>query len=1584
METQWGQDFLVHQVTRKLSRDLQNRISIKHINIGFFDKLNLEEVLVEDQKRDTLLYAGRLQVHITDWFFFKDKAVLKYVGLQNAKINLQRTDSVWNYQFLADYFASPSNSNKKESGIDFNLKEVDMNNVAFIQKDNWSGQNMTVKFDKLYVDANDISISNKHIDLNQIELNNPYFQLYSYKGLKPTDTTEHTIDTTSGWNAEGWKVKINEVAINNGIFKDYQKNLIDTSSYFDAGHMAFQKINGRFKNFSLVKDTITAAVTLSTTERSGFTIQSLKTNFRMEPKLMEFNDLYLKTPHSTLKNYFAMHYPAFSSLSDFVHAVKLEGNFEDASISSDDIAFFAPEVRDWKKNIAIKGRVKGTIDALLGKNLTVKAGNNTYINGDVSIVGLPNIDQTFISLQANDLRTTYADAVSFVPQIRTITTPNLSKLTYLHFKGNYTGFVKDFVTYGTIETNLGTLVTDLNMKFPEGAPVYSGSLSTTSFQLGQFVNSPQLGIVSFKGDVKGKGFKWNTLDLNINGTVNKIQYNDYTYQNITAKGKLNKKMFDGDFTIKDPNADLHLTGLIDLNHAAPEFNVKADIAHVNLKTIQLTNQDMELSGLFNLNFSGKSLSDFLGDARINNAMLSQNGYKLKVDSLIVSSRYINGVKTLTALSDEFDAKITGNFDLQALPDAFTHFLSHYYPAYIKHPFHPIPHQSFTFTINTGTVDDYLKLIDENLSGFNNSHLAGSLDMGSNAMTIEANVPQVSYKQYQFSDVQLKGNGDLKKLTLNGQVGNAIVSDSLNFPSTTFSIEAQNDVSNINFNTVANKTLDKANLSAQVKTFSDGASILFNPSSFILNGKTWSIEQGGELNFRKRTQVQGKLVLKESYQEIDINTQPSDIGNWNDLHIALRNLNIGDFTPFFVKSNRIEGLLNGNIKVEDPQHQLNVAADFRTDELRLDNDSIGQMQASIAYNNTTGLLTGSGKNLDPDHKISFGLDLNVKDSASTHQDRISIVPVNYPVKILERFLGDLFSNMQGYLTGNLDIEGSGKDRVYIGKGRLKDAGLKINFTQVFYKIDDTEIELTKDGINLGTLKLRDRFGNFATISGSIKHHNFQDMVFDIEAQTDTKPMELLNTSYSDNPQFFGKAMGTGSFSLRGPQDDITMYVNARPSDRDSSYITLPPARNRESGTAYFMVEKKYGKEISNEGYEGSSNVAYQVDLTINPLVNINVILDDLTGDAIKGRGTGFLQIKAGTAEPMSIRGRCDIQEGSYMFTFQSFFKKPFVIKPGTNNYIDWTGDPYSATIHLDAVYKAEQVSFAPLVSGLDQSFSRTGTDLSKYRGDVNVVATLTGDLFRPTFNFQLEVPNNTATNDNPSLTFALQQIEKDPNEINKQVTYLIVFNSFAPFENAQTTGLQTFNEFAYSTISGLFFGEINKRLNQALGKLLSNNNVTVNFTGSVYNRDLLDQGAKGFNINQSNLNLTVGVPIISNKVIVTFGSTFDVPLQSDIQQNIQFLPDVTVEWLINHSGSIRATFFYRQNLDFLTAGGGLGTGGISNSTGALRTTRSGASISYQKEFQSFTKFLFGHRKGKLKPTTNATATDSTAVSQKGNN
>jgi hypothetical protein len=351
-----------------------------------------------------------------------------------------------------------------------------------------------------------------------------------------------------------------------------------------------------------------------------------------------------------------------------------------------------------------------------------------------------------------------------------------------------------------------------------------------------------------------------------------------------------------------------------------------------------------------------------------------------------------------------------------------------------------------------------------------------------------------------------------------------------------------------------------------------------------------------------------------------------------------------------------------------------------------------------------------------------------------------------------------------------------------------------------------------------------------ITGGIEHQYFKNLFYNLDISTrkprttddfNNRPVQLLNTTYRDSKEFYGNVKGTASLSLAGPQADMYMKIDAVASTEDSSYITLPPSSGRETGLADFLIERKYGKEMTvSDLHTSENNITYDIDLSVTktpiPMVSVQVILDDLTGDEIKGKGYGSINIHAGTSEPLSLRGRFNIEEGRYLFTFQSFFKKPFELRKEHDNFIEWNGDPYSANVNFEAVYKAERVSFAPLGEVIQLK--------SSARGDVFVIASMKDSLFKPTIQFSLDFPNTSVAVTNPELALVIQQMQKNPDEIVRQATYLIVFNSFAPSELSGTQ--YSLASLGLTTISGILLNVINDQVNKILGKLLKSDDVNI--------------------------------------------------------------------------------------------------------------------------------------------------------------
>ncbi len=237
-----------------------------------------------------------------------------------------------------------------------------------------------------------------------------------------------------------------------------------------------------------------------------------------------------------------MRFKTLDDMSDFETRIRMEADFTDADVDSDDISYFAPELKDWKKHIRISGTIKGTISDLDGRNAVVEAGKSTLLKGNIRLKGLPDIDKTYIDLQSSEFSTTYQDMVLLAPSIKTIEQPRIDRISWLRFKGNFTGYLRDFVTNGTIETNLGTVNTNVNMKLLEYAPsVYSGTISTEDFQLGSFLDNDELGKIAFQGKVAGAGLKSGTLNASLNGTINSLDFNDYTYQTYPHQWSRSKK-----------------------------------------------------------------------------------------------------------------------------------------------------------------------------------------------------------------------------------------------------------------------------------------------------------------------------------------------------------------------------------------------------------------------------------------------------------------------------------------------------------------------------------------------------------------------------------------------------------------------------------------------------------------------------------------------------------------------------------------------------------------------------------------------------------------------------------------------------------------------------------------------------------------------------------------------------------------------------------------------------------------------------------------------------------------------------------
>lgn len=1523
------QNFLVRQVTETLSNRLHTKVEIKHVNFSLFNKMLIEGVLVEGRKHDTILYAGTAKVNITDWFFLKDKATLKYLGLKNTVINLNRTDSVWNYQFLADYFSSPKSTSSGKKKLEFDFKVLDLENIRFNKTDHWVGQDMTISITRAGIEADSLDFDNKHFAIKSITLDNPLFSQTNYTGnrsklnIQPKKSTSVSIPTAFKWNNDGWVMNINAIHINNGAFKNEKETeRLPYTDRFDGQHLLFAAINGDIKNISFSKDTLWADIKLATKEKSGFEVKKIESRVKFTPDIMEFNNLDLVTNNSRLGNYYAMKYDNFNSdMNDFLHNVRLDGRFENSTVSSDDIAFFAPNLKSWNRVFELKGTAKGTIDNLVAKNMVIKSGN-TSVDGDIALRGLPDIEQTFIDFKSNNLVTNYNDLVAIIPSLKNVTQPKLSKLGNINFRGNFTGFINDFVTYGNINTSLGNIIADLNMKLPENkTPVYSGKISSAGFNLGQFINSKDLGNIALDGNVTGSGFTLKDLKARFRGDVKQLYFSGYNYSNIVVDGNFDKKLFTGHGSVDDPNLKLeNFDGSIDLSGKKPAFNFDALLKKANFKKLLLTKDDFSLSGHLNLDFEGTNIDDFSGTAKVYNATLQHDSTRLSFDSLTLKSYIADNKKHLEFQTNELEGNIAGEFNILQLPDAFSVFLNRYYPAYIKRPKNNISNEDFTFYIKTRNADEFVQLVDKRLKGFNDAEFSGNINLAKNELNVKGNVPYFEYDGKTFNNVVLESKGNFDTLTTKITTGDIGMNDSLHFPGTHLLIKSHNDVSVIQLKTSASKTLSEASLNAAVTTLSDGVKIHFSPSSFIINDKKWDLENDGELTIRKSYIEASEVKFVQGEQAITFATEEAQDGTDNtDVVAYLKKVNINDFTPLFLKKPRLEGVLTGKITLKDPFGKPFIEYNAEAKDFRLDDKLIGNVPLEGTVNTQTGLITAKASANSALYKFLINGTYNYKDSTE-NQMNFDLGAERFDLSLLDNYLGTIFSEIKGNATSTLNMKGGNAHRFITGTVNVDSCSLKVNYTQCRYKFGNKTIIFNPDEIDLGTLQLKDTLGNTGTASGKMRHKLFDEFDFE-NLNFETGKMLLLNTTKYDNSQFYGKAIGSARMSLNGPVTDMRMKINGKTSAVDSSHIFLPTSDSKEAGKIDYIDFVEFGREMENLRTKQGTNLLIDMDLEATPSCKIDVILDETTGDIVKGQGNGKLNIRVGTREPISMRGQYNITQGEYKFNFQTFLQRYFNIKQGST--IIWNGDPYLANIKIDAEYVAPRVDLSSLSSS-------SGNQI-KQKADLRIIAHLTQTLKQPKIEFEFLLPPDVEAAKDPIVLENLKKFTRDPNEMNRQVASLLLFNTFIN-ENSGGLGGSTAS-FLSGTVGQVISSYLNNQLTRFFQRVFKDPSITpylsFNSNYDITNPELI-------NALQASGNLGFKKEYLDGRLVVALGGNIDYNNPYILQArntNILLTPDITVEYILSKDGKLRIVGFQKTSVD-ATLG---------------QRNRTGVRLSYQKEF-----------------------------------
>lgn len=1319
------------------------------------------------------------------------------------------------------------------------------------------------------------------VNLGSLELDEAYVNIKKYNGEKDLNISFlisyfATGDTTP--SEEHWRIRTADFRISNSIFSFTDLNEEKASKGFDAAHLKVYDLTANIEDFVIFGDSIRADIEkLTFREQSGFYLTDLNAVMIFGKKQLSLNNLQLKTPESILKSQLTLNYENKEDINDFVNKVNLRTSLEEAKISLTDIAYFVPDLTGIKRNIELSGDVRGTVAQLKGRNIEINYGDNTTFKGNISLTGLPDIHETFIDLVVEDFTTSKNDLNTiplppFSPGNTLQVHENVASLGIIHFKGKFTGFLNDFVAYGNVNTSIGYISSDINLKVNEETKnaTYSGRLSANNFDLGKYFGKEDLlGKVTFDARLRGSGFTLEKIRANLDGNIASVTLNNYTYTNVGVNGQFSKSEFTGKLAVNDQNIDLDFNGSINFGSRLPVFDFTAELKNANLAGLKIVKSDTTalLSTNLTIHFSGNKLSNFEGYVSAGNTQFNNGKAIYGVEKINLFSGFENGERILVLESDLVDARIKGEFDLEQLPRSVENLITQYISTYPDVDNRGLSPQVFSFNAELKETTPLTDLFVPSLSIKPETIIKGTYNSPANDFELNLSSPGIDYDKFSAITFILDANTSGNKINATVTAdklftGNNVLFDSLRVSSVSQSTGVRTNIFALSADTASTK-IDVTGDLTFTKTSKYYLSLL--PGEIILNNTSWNISDDNEITIDSAYYAFRNFALSNKEQSVSANGILS--ANAEDKAVLkFTEFNIDNLKPILTASGLdISGIVNGHAEVASAFKQFKINADITVDNFTFTGDTLGTLLVNTIYDNTSEVVDA---NISIIQSRIKNIEIKGKYYIAKKENNLDF-DVNITklyMNIFKPYVQGTFSDIRGVLSADLKLTGTLKNPDLTGTALLQKTTFVMNYLQTQYTFTHNVV-FTKEYVGFNNLVLYDIYGNQSVATGKIYHKHFKQESVDITIAATN--FMVLNTRPLDNSLFYGTGFTTGVLSLKGTFANLIMDVAARTEKGTTINIPLSNPEEVYSSTFIRFVDKDTTKAVPQVYVADLSGIQLNLDLEVTPDAEIQLIFDDKIGDVIKGSGYADLKMGIDFLGDFKMYGTYTVESGDYLFTLQNVINKRFRLERGGT--FTWNGEPYDADVDLFAIYRAR--------AALQDLFGET--DSVSRRVPVNIRMHLTNKLMNPNVAFDIEVPNS-----DPTFESQMRNVINSDQEMNRQVFSLLVMNRFAPpagFSTNYTAGVG-------SNITELLSNQVSNWLAQAV----PNVNLGVNYRA-------------GDAISSEELELLLSTELFNDRVIIDG----NVGVARD-QYASNLVGDFTVEYKVSPDGRFRVKAFNRSN------------------------------------------------------------------------
>ncbi len=1175
---------------------------------------------------------------------------------------------------------------------------------------------------------------------------------------------------------------IDEIDIRDARFSFINHSGAKSKTPVDFNNLNLTGVSAIIDDFYIKDDTIAFNIyNLGFTESSGFMLTRLSADVMLANHNIILNAVNLDCDSSIIDiPRFALFADTPESFKNFAEEVRVDILLDKSLLTTSELRFFIPSLKGINESVWISGRLLGTISELRGRDIEVSFRNYTYLECDFDFSGLPKLENTFMYLGINSIRTNALDIEKIViPGKGNIVVPEfLYKLENISFDGSFTGFTTDFVTYGEIRTNLGSVRTDISFR-PDDFNSYKvkGLIKGNEINLGELTGKPELfGKLSMQTNIDGHAQTLKKFAGSLTGGIDSVEINKYLYRNISLNGSFTEKTWDGSIKISDENIKLDLLGMFNFEEKLPEFHFTLNLADADLFNLNLTKADSSstLSALVTSNFKGNNIDNLDGEIKLINSTLKRNAEILELYDFTIRTFTENNKPVLSLRTDYVDAEIRGYYNFALLGNILNSMASTLMPS--KFPSTPksieIGKSNFTFDINFKNTDKLNSYFRTGLLLADKSYIIGSIITDS-LIRIEGRSKLLSVGTTEFKDLSvytelldsvLSVNINSPSMTLMGQKELKDFAINLNSrpDNFIFTVDWDNKEEILNRgNFVARGTVEKGDKGEQNARISIG----IDSSDIYLNDNLWKISKSSMIIDSSAIDInQLHISSEDRFYMIDgsVSEDPSDT-----LHLEFRGIDIAPLTYIekkdVVRTDKIpldlKGILNGRVNLTNLHRDMLIEGSLLVNDFSIFGGNYGNISIISAWDKINKVA-----------KINLNNNLEgikMLNAAGTYEPRTKNLNITantkrLPMEFLNPLLRVFASDIRGLASGTVNLSGDPKNLVLQGAVFAEDASLKINYLQTRYNLNDT-IRFDKKGIKFNNIRITDEEKNLASLNGFVNHKNFKDFTVDLLIKTNESL--VLNTKAKDNELFFGKAYASGVTTIKSTPDAIVFDISAKTEENTSFNIPLNRGLSVSEYSFITFVDSITLRQNKTEaeGYKSTASkqtgMDLNFDLEVTPEAEVKLIFDSKIGDVMKGRGAGKLNIVLNQQGDFKMSGDYIIEEGDYLFTLGNILNKSFQVANGGK--ITFNGDLDNAEVDINAIYK--------LRTSLDMILQDSSL---KERIPVECHLNLTGKLFNPIVSFDISLPNA----DEQKKTNLRNAISTEE-ALSRQFLYLLVMNSF---------------------------------------------------------------------------------------------------------------------------------------------------------------------------------------------------------------